>query len=51
MWNHKADDGKKTLQEYGLTLRPKTVKVEKHKKDYADLVERLNGYLKQKEDA
>jgi hypothetical protein len=49
MWYHKAEDGKKNLQEYGLTLRPKTVKVEKHKKDYADLVARLNGYLKQKE--
>jgi hypothetical protein len=31
--------------EYGLTLRPKTIKMEAHKNDYADLRKRLRKYM------
>ncbi len=50
MWYCRTKDGKKRLQEYGLTLRPETIKVERHKEDYNDLLTRLDGYLKKKEE-
>jgi hypothetical protein len=50
MWCRETKDGTKNLREYGLTLRPEEIKVASHQKDYDDLVERLSGYLKKKEE-
>jgi len=50
MWYRRTKDGKKRLQEYGLTLRPETIKVERHKKDYNNPLARLDGYLKKREE-
>jgi hypothetical protein len=44
MW-HRKENGVRELLEYGLTLRPETVKVEAHRREYIDLRKRLRGYL------
>jgi hypothetical protein len=51
MWHRETDTGTKTLLEYGLTLRPETIEVEAHKKDYDDLRVRLASYTEAKEEA
>jgi hypothetical protein len=51
MWYRETESGKKRLIDYGLTLRPATIRVEKHKKDYDDLRRRLRGYTNTDEDA
>jgi hypothetical protein len=50
MWHRENGDETKTLQEYGLTLRPETIEVEAHKRDYNDLIARLAGYMEAKEE-
>ena len=50
MWYRRTKDGKKCLRGYGLTVRPETIKTERHKKDYDDLLARLDGYLTKKEE-
>jgi hypothetical protein len=46
MW-HREKDGVKKFLEYGLTLRPKTISVEAHAREYTDLRKRLRGYMQE----
>jgi hypothetical protein len=47
MW-HRKENGVKKLLEYGLTLRPETIKAEALKKEYTELRKRLRGYMQPK---
>jgi len=50
MWHREMKSGAKDLREYGLTLRPETIQIASHQKDYDDLVKRLMGYLEASEE-
>jgi hypothetical protein len=44
MWT-RTRDGKPSVMEAGLVLRPQVIKEEKHKAEYNALTDRLRGYL------
>jgi hypothetical protein len=50
MWFRRTKDGKRDLRGYGLSLRPQTIKARSHRRDYDDLITRLDGYLRKKEE-
>jgi hypothetical protein len=50
MWHREVKNGAKELREYGLTLRPETIQIASHQKDYDDLVKRLMGCLEAREE-